>query len=570
MTPNSLWFAMLLAPIFILVSSCSPKTFSTESSNGGGGTITPLGGPIACGPLLNDLTTSLVLDNGDPNPTLKSHCVPSSVSHTWSVTRSSVPVTINGLSGGNSVPDFVAAGPGTYFIGLDASAVGWTNFHLPSPLQVVVRNTTVGNPDVVCTPKLNGTLTAYTASTSNPTVTANCTPNTGSYVWTVYKNGSPAVVSGLGGSTSTGDFIALGDGTYQIWLSSAVAGYNTFYSTTPLVVTVPTGATTPHAVHETHNITAAAQKLDILLVVDDSSSMLADNQRLASRMSGFVNNLTASGIDWQACVTLTRAQQVPAKISLGDYSYYWGASTNWSGNPNSPAHILKSGTANTFTIFTNTINAIGAGWVGTDDERGIKAAWWHLYNGDPDPSLPGTPSGCYRADAGLAVVILSDEDERSIGGDDTQAYYSSESGKALENDDLPQSYVDYVHQVFGSSKRFTVNSIIVRPGDTACQSAQDSEGSKSHFGTKYNELSLLSSGHVGSICDTDYTTTLNDITTAIAASQASVPLQCTPVGAVTINVSPSYAYTSNVTGGRLYFTPDIPAGSVVTLDYTCP
>lgn len=568
MTRNSLWIVIVTG---LLATSCSPKVFSTENSfvkssddgtgggGGGGGTTTS----IVCGPLLNELTTSIVLNTGDANPTLKSHCVPGTVTHAWSVTRSSVPVTINGLSGSSSTPDFLAAGAGTYFIGLDASAVAMTGYHLPSPLQVVVRGDTVGLPSIVCAPKLNGTLTSYTASTANPVVSANCTPSGVSYVWTVYRDGSPFAVTDLTGSSSTPNFISLGEGVYQIWVAAAASGYNSFYSTSPMTVTVPAGATTPHTVHETQTVSAGANKLDLLLVIDDSTSMLADNQRLAARLQGFVNNLTSHGLDWQACATLTRAQ----RISSSDPLYYWGASVNWTGVTGATPWILNSSVSNTYQVFTNTINSIGAGWAGTDDERGIKAAWWHLWNGEPGVS--GT-SGCYRADAGLAVLILSDEDERSIGGDETQVYYSSESGKPLENDDLPQSYVDYVHQVFGTSKRFTVNSIIVRPGDTTCAASQDAEGSKSHFGVKYNELSQLTSGHVGSICDSDYTSTLSDITSSITASQDSVPLQCTPVGAVTIGVSPSYTYTSSVSGGRLYFSPSLPAGTTVTLDYTCP
>lgn len=553
---------------FIALASCSPKNFFVENDGGAGQQGGPPPTAVICGPLLNELSTSLVLNVGDSNPSLNSHCVPAGANHVWSVTRSSTPVTINGLGGAVSNPDFKAAGPGTYFVGLEATAVGLTGFSLPSPLQIVVRNDTPGSPNVSCTPKINGSLTAYTtttSTTSNPTISGNCVPPGGAYVWTVYKNGSPVTVPGLTGSASVGQFVETGEGVYQIWLAASLSGYNGFYSTTPLTVTVPPGATTGGPVHEVHAITSANKKLDILFIIDDSSSMLADNQHLASRLENFVNGLSANGLDWQACVTLTRAMQ---SDDPSDTNYYWGASAAWEGYSGANPYVLKSGTPNTFQIFTNTISGIGAGWLGTDDERGIKAAYWHLYNGDP--SYPDA-SGCYRPEAGLAVILLSDEDERSVGGDDTQIFYSNEANKPLENDDLPSTYVSTVKQVFGNSKRFTFNSIIVRPGDTSCMATQDTGASKAHYGTKYYELSQLTGGHVGSICDADYSTNLTHIFTTIQTSQASVPLRCpSPAGAITIDVQPPYVYTSSVSSGRLEFTPELPAGSTVTLDYTCP
>jgi hypothetical protein len=263
-------------------------------------------------------------------------------------------------------------------------------------------------------------------------------------------------------------------------------------------------------------------------------------------------------------MTLTRTMR---KDNV-DPAYYWSASFKWISNGNTPQWILKSGTSNIYSIFTNTINAIGAGWAGTNDERAIKAAWWHLWNGEPNE--PGN-SGCYRNDAGLAVLILSDEDERSIGGDQTQAFYNEEKNLPLENDDLPATYITKVRQVFGNAKRFSVNSIIVRPGDTSCLATQDAAGSKAHYGVKYNELSGLTGGYAGSICDSDYSNNLNYFTDVIVRSQASVPLQCTtPVSGVNSTVTPAGTYSTNVTAGMLVFTPPVPAGSTINLSYTCP
>lgn len=302
-------------------------------------------------------------------------------------------------------------------------------------------------------------------------------------------------------------------------------------------------------------------KLDILLIVDDSNSMLADNQKLASRMADFVNNLQNSSIDWQMCVTVTRALTI-------NNNPVWGASVIWSSYTPAngiPGWVLKPN-GNLSTIFSNTINNIGAGWAGTDDERGLKAAYWHLYNGDVNYS---NNSKCYRADAALAMIMISDEDVRSVGGDQSQVYYANEY-KALENDDHPATLAGQVRTIFGMNKRFTFNSIIVKPGDTGCMQSQDAGGAKSHYGTKYNEMSQTSGGGVGSICDSNYSSNLNLFADSIQDSIASVPLECAPVAGVEVTVTPAVSgLTSEVKGSSLVFTPNVPAGRTLNLKYKC-
>jgi hypothetical protein len=294
--------------------------------------------------------------------------------------------------------------------------------------------------------------------------------------------------------------------------------------------------------------------VDILLVVDDSNSMLPENTRLAQKLQGFVNDLTNSGLDWQMCSTVTRAQTVNNVL-------YWGASKNWVGYVGSPAWILKLGATDPYSIFTNTINQIGAGWAGTDDERAIKAAIAHA-----DYSTYNT---CYRNDASLAVIILSDEDERSIGGNMALQYYYAE-WKALEADDYPQAFVNKIKQRFGPKKPVSVNSIIVKPGDATCMASQDAGGAKSHYGYKYKELSNLTQGYVGSICDADYSQSLYYFKDKIKQSLSSIPLECAPVGAVSVAITPAMGgVTSQVVNNTLNFSPAIPAGRTVTIEYDC-
>jgi hypothetical protein len=80
---------------------------------------------------------------------------------------------------------------------------------------------------------------------------------------------------------------------------------------------------------------------------------------------------------------------------------------------------MKAGAADPYSIFTSTIAAIGAGWAGTDDERAIRAAWQHVDYAEYN--------NCYRPDASIAMIAISDEDERSIGGNPARRPVSTSS-----------------------------------------------------------------------------------------------------------------------------------------------
>jgi hypothetical protein len=139
----------------------------------------------------------------------------------------------------------------------------------------------------------------------------------------------------------------------------------------------PTASATPtRDVTYVKAVDATTQKVDIVLVVDDSNSMLADNQKLAARLTNFVTLLQNSSIDWQMCATVTRALPITSTTSAWGASIYWQSSATAS---NALGIVLKKGQPNLSTIFANTINYINAGWVGSDDERAIKAAYRHVY-----------------------------------------------------------------------------------------------------------------------------------------------------------------------------------------------
>lgn len=528
-------------PLTVTIAQYTPPTYT----------------PIQCNPRINGLLTSVTLTSSSPNPLISANCVPSEVQYTWSVTKNGTTVTVPGLSGANSNPNFSSLGTGAYLIYLTASNPGNTAWSTTTPLLVTI-DSAAGSMAVNCMPRLNNLSVAVTVALNgtNPLVTSGCTPANATLTWSVYKSGNPVTISGLAGASSTPNFISAGLGTYYIYLTASASGYNTYVSPSPLEVTVANAYYPYRSVVYEKPVLASNNKVDLLVVFDDSNSMLPDNTKLAQRLQNFVSDLTTSGIDWQMCSVVTHSENVN-----GDGVYYWGASKKWVGYVGSPQWVLKLGAADPYAIFTSTVAAIGAGWANTDDERGIKAAWW---------SAEYAPyNSCYRQDASLSVIAISDEDERSVGGDSSQVFYNSEL-KYLEADDTPQAYVTKIKQTFGNDKRFTFNSIIVKPGDTTCMAAQDAEGSKSHYGYKYAELSQLTNGYVGSICASDYSSNLYYFKDKIVNSLASVVLECAPVGDIAVTITPSMGgVTTQLQNNTLIFNPAVPVGRTIKLEYKC-
>ncbi|MBC7458907.1 MAG: hypothetical protein H7235_11545, partial [Bdellovibrionaceae bacterium] len=303
-----------------------------------GASVTPT---VDCNPKINGSLTSLTVTSSSSNPLISANCIPAGSLYSWTVTKNGSPVTVAGLSGASSNPNFLAQGAGTYLIYLSASTNGYSSWNTTTPLTITVDNSGPSTA-VSCSPRLNNSSTVITITTAgpNPLLTSDCTPPSAANTWTVTKNGSPVTISGLSGASSTPDFTSAGMGTYLIYLSATSSGYNAYASAAPLEVTVGAAVTPTRRVNFSKTVSASDNKVDILMVIDDSNSMSPENTRLAARMQSFVADLTSSGIDWQICATVTRAQDVN-----GNGVLYWGASRNWVNYVGSPQWILKMGAA---------------------------------------------------------------------------------------------------------------------------------------------------------------------------------------------------------------------------------
>lgn len=287
-----------------------------------------------------------------------------------------------------------------------------------------------------------------------------------------------------------------------------------------------------------------SNQLDILIVMDDSGSMAVDNQKLAQRLHGFTQDLEqrCNITDWQMCITTT------------DVDYYEGRAIMWQNHGH---HILKAGTSGINNIITKTVEWIGHGW--SSDEQGIKAINLAIQQNNR--------TGCFRKDAAMSVILISDEDERSVGGNQA---LSQTQYKPLGTLNYPSSVPNTVKSYLGNNKKFNVNSIIVK--DAQCKATQDAQGAgaRSFYGTKYQELSNLTGGGVGSICSSHYGEHLKLFANKIVHTVSSIPLQCRPVFTPSVTVSPGHHNQSfNVVDRELIFSPVIKGPASITGSYCC-
>lgn len=319
-------------------------------------------------------------------------------------------------------------------------------------------------------------------------------------------------------------------------------------------VTAPgTPANPSKLIQSTEIVASGNTQVDFLLVLDDSNSMLPELKKLSARMETFVSFLEASQIDWQMCVTTTRATLFGTHLP-------WQNAVLGAGMP---SYVLKKGAGDLHDIFTSTINSVAIGGGDSGDERAIKSAFVSFENG----------GSCYRPGAAVSVIAISDEDERSVGGDPSKVKAKDAAGtyQPLEAADLPLNLVAQAQKSFGAEVRFTFNSIIVKPGDRKCEALQDVDTSPSHPGVIYSLMSTITAGGVGSICDADYSSNLNTFKEKIVSSLSQVSLQCEPVkGSLKVWVDREELRDFKNEKRLLKFGRKLMEGTRIDLTYECP
>ncbi|MEO0334925.1 MAG: hypothetical protein AAF202_00920 [Pseudomonadota bacterium] len=304
-----------------------------------------------------------------------------------------------------------------------------------------------------------------------------------------------------------------------------------------------------------YRVPAPSNKVDILLVIDTSESMNVERNLLAQRLDGLTDKLDGEGIDWQMCHVFT------------DLFNRNGEAIRWAGINDI---VLSSSSLNPSQRRSVFLNSLVDLEIGDGDEQGIGATYRAIQrSGNSD---------CFRSDGGLAVILISDEDERSCGG---RSSCDSADFEQLETINIGENLNSFVGNRFNGQKPFTFHSIVIRPNDQSCLNEQQNQIDEfgrqwaAYYGVEYAALSDLTGGVLGSVCEDDYQSQINNIGDVVIETLDSVPLECTPTnGSLTVQVFDAGGNRDNsrsisVDGNKLVFVPALTSGYRVTGDYQC-
>lgn len=283
-------------------------------------------------------------------------------------------------------------------------------------------------------------------------------------------------------------------------------------------------------------------KVDILLITDNSGSMEYEQKSMASRMGTFISKLR--GLDWKIGISTTD----PQNVSTGD-----GRLLPMSGLASTYFITSSMNETTAQTVLGQTIQRKELGY---SEEQGIYVTSRSIERSlNPNDKIH---YGFYRPEAALAVVVISDEDESATG-----------------TRNKPENLIKQVQSSFGANKKFVFHSIITRPGDTQCRATEGYA-----YGYTYERLSKLTGAGttggaiIGSVCEADYANQLSGIGTSIQDMKRTLDLKCAPGSALESSIQVSYEgkpYLERylVQGSQLVFDLPLTAGKY-DVNYLCP
>lgn len=226
-------------------------------------------------------------------------------------------------------------------------------------------------------------------------------------------------------------------------------------------------------------------KVDMILMMDNSSSMQQYQDRFAQQVPDMVARLNEYGLDYHIAV-------VTSDMRTG------GNGGMFVGSPK----FLTNTTPGLVQLLQTRVVP---GQNGSDLERGIESVYTVL-----QPSyLKGEGQGFLRDDSLLVMVYLSNENDYSTN---SLSFY--------------QSYFDKIRPIYKLNQRSWISNFIgVITIDGDCQTTPDFK----EAGLRYMSLADVSGGRKESICKSDFAAAISNIHVRIATYLSDYPLSRKPV-----------------------------------------
>ncbi|HSP77466.1 MAG TPA: choice-of-anchor D domain-containing protein [Myxococcaceae bacterium] len=292
-------------------------------------------------------------------------------------------------------------------------------------------------------------------------------------------------------------------------------------------------------------------RVDVLFLVDNSGSMMDEQQSLGQNFAAFLSHAAEAGVDYHVAVTTTGLE-----ASSGGWAVCPGGADGGENGRFFPANgetprIITSTTPNAEALFAHNTEVGVCHW----NERGLEAMYRALseplVNGTDDSRTPlpmDGNAGFLRDDAKLAVIAVSDEEDFS-----------------------PQPvefYETFLLGLKGQDRAKVIFSAIVGPKDlSTCPKASSSGG-------RYIQLAEATGGVVESICTPNWASSLERLSESAFGPNRSFPLSEEPedasrivvrVDGVPVTSGWSYDPVNNSILFEVSATP--PPGAIIEVTY---
>lgn len=225
-------------------------------------------------------------------------------------------------------------------------------------------------------------------------------------------------------------------------------------------------------------------KVDILFMMDNSSSMLQYQNKFSAQVPAMLEKLNALKLNYHIGITTSDMRS-------------GGTGGDLVGTPN----FLTSGSSDLVNVLTNRVKV---GQSGSDLERGLES----MQNVLSASNLSGAHKDFFREDALLVLIFLTNEDDYSTGSS--------------------ASYVNFLNALKPSSNGQTswiANFIGVVSIDSDCSTTADFK----EAGLRYMSLVEASGGRNESICKTSLAQAVQNIRARIIEVMTDFALKRKPV-----------------------------------------
>jgi hypothetical protein len=270
----------------------------------------------------------------------------------------------------------------------------------------------------------------------------------------------------------------------------------------------------------------ALQPIDILFIVDDSCSMRDDQTALADNFGAFIKGFEGYGLDFHLGVVTTDMRAATRSGRL-------------------VAPFLTNATPDLEKEFAAMVNV---GTKGSGTEMGLGAAMAAL----SEPLASHENAGFIRANAGLALVFLTDENDSS----------------AVK----PPQFVDFLRALKPAPDAVSVAAILGLKPSSGCNSGS--------FGAAYVQVASAF-GRTGMVvrCTSQFAAAMESVSSGLLSARCTVPIQPEyaeyEISAVRMNQAgcgfKRWPGDDVYSSGSVEISPCVASGGLVEIDFlACP